>query len=370
MDHAEECRREIDKVRSEHGNWLRAADHAKALSPKAGALRRVLDRQEFTQRAAEYGTESDAASQAQTSQKRLGWRAAFFGFLATILSSVMLLAPELPTGSVEAIVTDGTTRILISTDINRFLFNLVMAAHFICLAIAATAFGLISFFQLNKSWGQARSAAESKRIAQFDALFNAREASGADEWPLALLALEYTRVFLLVDQRDWFLKRSREFRRAVVWGNVWRALSVLLVLFATLPALVAYSQIVPETSWHPWIADFRSWFRNQPLLPILLPLLGIIGASLQSLMTSLAAISLSERNANTYGRMVLKLDDILGKPLEEARLAAVSGDRSGLDRFWYDLRLELMSENRAWESTLTATQQQILDGLVPNVADR
>jgi hypothetical protein len=63
-------------------------------------------------------------------------------------------------------------------------------------------------------------------------------------------------------------------------------------------------------------------------------------------------------------------DDILGKPLEEARLAAVSGDRSGLDRFWYDLRLELMSENRAWESTLTATQQQILDGLVPNVADR
>ena len=171
---------------------LRIAEYAKALPPRAAALKRVLLERGIGKAVERYREADFAALDAQARFRRLGWTAAYAGFLAAVLGGVLLyLASDASTASI------------------RSNLGLVQSALLsVSLFCSAFLFVLKPF----REWGLRRGDAEAMRLQIFglvmwsdesgDNELSGQTAPGEVPLPLLPLQLECFRRHLLDDTTD------------------------------------------------------------------------------------------------------------------------------------------------------------------------
>lgn len=334
---------EIDAARAKHPSWRKIDDHAAALSPVAHALTRVLRRPGAVDTVTAYATASVAAVEAQKQHRGIGKYSAWFGFAATAVSGLLLfLQWKTDTWNGAALYT----------------------VHMLCLGSALLAALLLRLRRPGDAWGKARSRSEGTRLSHFEAIREAeRHAEPVDphELPFLVVALEYIRAYLLEDQRDWHAREGEKVKWAARLIAVPRWLGVLLLLAAFLPAASDFflSQARSAPGGLVNLATMvKGWMG-----PNGAALAGLLGGALQTLAANLAALSLAERNRRSYARISEVLTHYLGKPLDDARTAAASGDHRSVDRYLWAVRTELIAENRAWNEALGMSSDFVLDEL-------
>lgn len=105
-----------------------------------------------------------------------------------------------------------------------------------------------------------------------------------------------------------------------------------------------------------WARIARSWISSERAA-----LGGVFGGGLQTLATSLSALSLAERNRRSFARVANVLTEYLRKRLPSVREAAVQDNDLVVERFWSSIRTELAAENRARNEALGLSSTFILD---------
>jgi len=342
MTITDEAKAEIDRLVTAVKRWDDVAAQAEKLSTRAGALARVLARTSFADRIAEYEVNDKAAAEAQKSQKLHTRRAAFLGCAATLVAGLMLYFGLAPTES---------------------RWGMAFAAVYVaCLAVAFWSTIVISYWRPYRAWAEARGRAETLRIGHFKAVIEADEKVSDQELPLKPLELEYVRAYLMEDQQAWFKRRAGDYDRQVKWNGMWRTFALGLIVISVIPvaaATVIHLSFLTAVPGLMPVANFINTLYGGQLLA----LGGVIGGSLQALISTLAATSLAERNAAKYKRMTEVLGAFLGAPLTAAREAAVNGDERQLVRFWTQVSYELTGENREWNAALDVAHLLTLEKL-------
>lgn len=333
---------EIDALRSQSARWQDAATQAGLLTARGGALARVLARPEFTANAQAYATADIAARAAQERQQTHTRRAGVFGFLATVIAALMLYLGLSPT--------------------HGFAGGLLGVLYVLSLGLAFASAAIINMRKPYRDWGRLRGEAEALRIRQFKSLLETEEPHSAGELPFLPLALEYVRAYLIDDQRQWYARRSGDFRAVISRNFRLRVLGLVLVAMAAVPTVVAIFGSDALKSWWPRVASWSAWLRGA-VDPQMFALAGVAGGALQTLITALSAASLAERNATTYGRMAETLGDLGGAPLQDARAAAAADELAKVGEFWTTVAFELIGEHREWGGALQTAQLLVLDRL-------
>jgi hypothetical protein len=324
-------------------DWQDIAQQVRNLPLEASPLSRVLSNAIFEANVASYKSDGEAASKAQDRHKRHATRAALFGLLAACLAGTILymgLSPKTSALGLAAAALQGTF-----------------------LAVAFYSAVVVSIQKPYRTWAEHRGQAEARRIRHFQMLLAADEPAGGNELQYKPLALEYVRAYLLEDQKAWFQRRSSDFTAEVKRRVRWQIFALSLVGIASAQMAAVAITTDPIRPFLP--ASFTSFVDSLFDLADLnaFVLLGLVGGALQTFVTCRAAISLADRNAATYGRMVDVISEILGKPLDDARRASISGDALTLERFWSTVSFELIGEQREWGAALSTAQLLTLDKL-------
>jgi len=347
----------IDTLRARHKSWRATSDHVAVLAADArtNPLAEILTRLEFSTMTASYQGHSDTAVVYQTAQRKNARRAATLGFGATLVAALMLYLGVTSSGSVAGTVLTG-------------LYGVLIVA-------ALAAGGYVTYCKPYRRWITERSAAEQLRIRYFQRVLSAAtpvpSTPGTPLSPALLeLQLEYVRAFLMDDQRDWFARSAKDAARDVKRAKHSRLAAYTLVVAASLPFAFSFLG-TPEVSSHlpAWfsaiVAAISGVGTDLGIDAKLLALTGVAGGAMQTLLTSLSAMSLADRNAIVYARMVTKLDKIAAKHLPTARAAAAAGTRQPIEAFWRDLSFALMAEHEGWGDALNTAQLLTLDKLSP-----
>lgn len=319
--------------------WRDIAAHVQSLPTEAGTLKRALATRPFADSIDIYNAHGAAADGARDKHKSLAAYTAVNGFLVALIAGSILYVGEKPTESWRAL---GLTTL-------QVVF--VLAALW-----SAT---LIMWVKPYRAWNKERSLAERQRIAHFNLVLSAREPAAPDELPYEALALEYVRAFLLDDQRQWFIKRARDFAPQLSWLRALRLVAIALMALAAVPAVLTVLASGPVDEIWPELPRFADRLAGYVSVERA-ALAGVLGGALQTLVMSLAATSLAGRNFSTYSRMAEQLTALSGPPLEVARQEAALGGREATARWWTELSFELAAENREWSAAHRMAQLTVL----------
>jgi hypothetical protein len=302
---------------------LRIAEYAKALPPRAAALRRVLLEDEEIGKAVERYREADfAALDAQARFRRLGWTAAYTGSLAAVLGGVLLY-----------LASDASTALM------RSNLGLVQST---LLSVSLLCAAFLFVFKPFREWGLRRGDAEAMRLQVFGLMMSGRSPSGDNEIPLLPLQLECFRRHLLDDQRTFFALRRRQHRRTVLIWKGLGAIAFLLVLGSIFVQAVRLEALgVP-------VDALRRIMASVALDQKAYALAGLIGGSLQGLLAALTVMSPAERNANKYKEMLSRLDKYTAEVLEKVRAGAEAGDERAVGKFALQITDDLAAECGEW----------------------
>jgi len=323
-------------------DWqLHPETHAAALPPAAGALSRVLLEPNLRVIMQAFNQADTAAGAAQKRYKRLAKTSAITSFLAVAIASLLLLPRA-------AIMPPG---LLTAASFTQFG---LLAVSF----IASIWIGVAKPYDI---WMRERAKAETKRIELFDTVVAASESPRVAELPLLPLQLEYVRRYQLDVQRAYYAGRGRQHRWAALQGSIWRVAS-LAIIGAALAPVVASAR---NADWLP--AGLATWFALLPppieLSQRLFLSLGLIGGALQGLLAAYALLGQHERNAARYLDTSRNLEDLAGRPLEEARAAAAEGRQGPVLAFVALLHQQISSEHREWMALRAIAPDLSLDKL-------
>lgn len=334
---------EIEGIRQHHKGWRDLDGQANALSERAHPLKMLLKSPEIATSVSDYLAASREADSHKRKQRGIGRYAALFGFAATVVSGAMLFL-HLPQGTLGA-------------------WGLQLL-HFMCLGSALASAFYLRLSKPASEWGRARLRAESCRLAHFERIHDAartQQQTHSDSLPANLLALEYVRAYLIEDQRDWHRRRARDFVWTVRGITALRWLGVLFLVIAMVP--IISSMVMPLFGSISPSLDSWTEVARRLISPERAALAGVFGGALQTLATSLSALSLAERNRRSFLRVADVLTAYLSERLPDARLAAMRGDDLGVERFWSSVRTELAAENRAWNEALGAGSAIVLNDI-------
>lgn len=323
-------------------DWqLRPESHAATLPPTAGALSRVLLAPGLRAIMQAFNAADAEAGAAQKRYKRLAKLSAIASFLAVAIASLLLLPRA-------AIVPPG----------------LLTAASFTQFGLLAASFLTsiwIGFAKPYDVWMRERAKAETKRIELFDAVVAATEPPQGTELALLPLQLEYVRRYQLDVQRAYYAGRGRQHRRAALQGAIWRVASLAIIGAALVPVVAN----MRNADWLP--SGLAAWFALLPppveLSQRLFLSLGLIGGALQGLLAAYALLGQDERNAARYLDTSRNLEDLAGRPLEEARAAAAQGQEGPVLAFVALLHQQISSEHREWMALRAIAPDLSLDKL-------
>lgn len=183
-------------------------------------------------------------------------------------------------------------------------------------------------------WADERAKAEAKRLTYFKAIMEA----ASDEPFEQLLALEYTRRFLLDNQIEYFRDRGRQHERA---AGISLKKSTQAVFVASTFTIVAglLSMLAPEL--------------------VVIAGLGVIASAYATLAVSQSAVNLDRKNADRYRSA--------GDQLKERRLdidiyrnKAASGDKGAAQEFFEPIFVTLESDHKEFLSD--AEQRELAIG--------
>jgi hypothetical protein len=328
---------------AEPRDWqLRPETHAAALQPPAAALRRILVRPEFEQMMEAYTAADDEALLAQKRYKRLAGTASLTSFLAVFIAGLLLLQPA--GAGVSPRVLSGLAGLQFVLIVTSFLASLILG-----------------YRKPFAAWMRRRAEAENARISLFKRVTAAEEEVQPGELPLLPLQLEYFRRYQLDVQRLYYGQRGRQHARSFRRAAWWRIAALVLVVAAAGPLV--------------WSLLGQDWVpaRLHHLLELMPPntetaqrlflCVGVIGGALQGLLASFAVMSHDERNAARYLDTSRNLDDLATRPLDEARDAAVLGDRERVLGFVALVHEQVSSEHREWIALRSVAPDLSLDRL-------
>lgn len=313
-------------------DWLlRPERHAEAMSDEAGALKRILMRDENRAVIEEHILFDELAGRAQKRFKGLSLWSARFSFISVLSASIALILEGAQfldaynLSGVFAIVT-GVSVVL------SFLLSLIT-----------------SWEKPFDKWMRSRAEAEVQRQRLFTNATSADEAQQPGETALLPLQLEYFRRYQLDVQLAYYGKRSADHRRVVRNASILRSVALTLVVLASAPVLftvtgLQWEQLIfSETLFG--VVDFEEARENRIFIG-----LGTIGAALQGLLAARLLLGQDERNATRYAATLENLQALASRPLDEARDAAATGDREAVLGFVALVQEQVSSEHREWVS--------------------
>lgn len=171
-------------------------------------------------------------------------------------------------------------------------------------------------------WAQERARAEAKRLAYFKAIISETSERPFDQ----LLALEYTRRFLLDSQIYYFRKRGSEHEGAA--GT----------------ALKASTQSVFVASTATAVAGLLSM--RYPQLAVVAGL-GVVASAYAALVVSRSAVNLDRRNADRYRLAEDQLED-RKLAIDAYREKAALGDKKAVEEFFESVFVTLTTDHKGF----------------------
>lgn len=187
---------------------------------------------------------------------------------------------------------------------------------------------------ISKRWAEERAKAEAKRLAYFKTVME-----GAKEAPLdQLLALEYTRRFLLDNQIDYFKDRGGEHENAAsaALNTSTRAVFVSSSFTAIAGAL---------SMWRPEFAVVAA--------------VGAIASAYAALTMSRSSVNQDRKNADRYLAAEYQLKE-RKLDLDTYREKTASGENGSVQEFFEPIFLTLQADHRAFLSE--AEQKELAIG--------
>ncbi len=320
-------------------DWqLRPLDHARTLPETAGALRRVLERDDIKRIMSRFDAADGAAIAAQAHYKRIGRLGLYAATVATVTGALFLLPIEpwlhgLPAAIASIVQVLGLVVAFLSS---RYL---IVAKPF-------------------DAWMKNRAAAEIARVELFDTVSKASETSRTGEIPLLPLALEYFRRYQLDVQRRYYSGRAAQHRASAWRNNRWLtagiSLTVISVLLGTVLALRVVSDAgVPMPDWLLILPpDIAGPGTNRISLA-----LGVVASAFYGLGVARSLMDLDERNASRFATTSENLELLGGADLQAARAAAVAGASEAVHDFISEVQDQISSEHREW--ILLSAQREV-----------
>lgn len=315
---------------NEDSDWqLRPELHADVLPPEAGALKRVLQRNELKQIVQRFRSADLAALRAQARYKRIGRLALYSTSIATVIGALFVLP-------IEALL-------------KGFPAGLASVAQVSALMIAFLASRLLAVSAPFDVWMKRRAEAEIARIDLFDTIARAEEPVQQDELPLLPLKLEYFRRYQLDVQRRYYHGRGAQHKAAAWRNNRWLSASMLFTIAAlglgailALHTAAAWGIQLPE--WlMTWSGNLVGSQGNRLVLG-----LGTIASGLYGLGTARSLMDLDERNASRFLTTADNLDFLTSTGLRRARDAAEAADLKAVLGFVGRVQEQISSEHREW----------------------
>lgn len=308
-------------------DWqLRPKVHASELPAEAGALKRVLERDDI-QRIVDDFTVADArAVSAQRWYKFWGRLGIYAVALATIIGTTMVLRLDQKFG------------------IEIKYLALILQYSFLALAFIISQWLILkSPFQ---TWMKNRGKAEILRIDLFDKVSQANEPSQDGELALLPLQLEYFRRYQLDVQLSYYKKRGGEHMKASGHTSRAKILNFIFILLWVGIAGFAGLFYADQNS----VIQLPTWLKAFPLTDLepFVMAAGIIVASIHTARMAKSLMNLDERNAARYEITSANLDTLSAIDLPNARAAAKVGDRQAVFNFIEKVQSQISSEHQEW----------------------
>jgi hypothetical protein len=177
---------------------------------------------------------------------------------------------------------------------------------------------------LSKRWAESRAKAEAKRLAYFKAVMEAARQDGQAQ----LLALEYTRRFLLDNQIDYFHQRGQQHQRAAD-----RAINVSAQAVFVASSFTALAGLL--VMWDPRLAVLAG--------------LGVIASAYAAFVASRSAVNQDRENAERYRAAEDQLRE-RKLDLDVYRQRAAAGDLRAVQEFFAPIFLTLEADHKGFLS--------------------
>jgi len=324
-------------------DWqLRPEEHARMLPAEAGALRRVLERDEFKEIIARFRQADTSAIIAQGRYKRIGRAGLYAATLATLVGALFLMPLEPWLKGQPAVFAS--------------------AVQVLGLLLAFLASRLLAAVKPFDSWMKSRAEAEMARVELFDVVAKAEEVTRAGEIPLLPLKLEYFRRYQLEVQRRYYSGRGAT-HAASVWRNN-RLLRMSMLITTASVLLAAFAGLNIAAAWDvPVPAPLRSWSASLagPETHRLLLGLGVVASGLYGLGVARSLMDLDERNASRFLTAAENLGYLTDTRLPQACEAAANGAVDEVLSFIASVQDLIASEHKEW--ILLSSRERKLDRL-------
>jgi hypothetical protein len=192
----------------------------------------------------------------------------------------------------------------------------------ICSGLAAMWLNQVRGGALSRRWAKERAKAEAKRLAYFRAVMEGASEAALDQ----LLALEYTRRFLLDNQIDYFRDRGGQHESAAgtALKNSTRAVFVSSSFTAIAGAL---------SMWHTELAVIAG--------------LGVIASAYAALAVSRSAVNQDRTNADRYLAAEYQLKE-RRLDLDTYRERTAAGDSGSVQGFFEPIFVTLKADHEAF----------------------
>jgi hypothetical protein len=187
---------------------------------------------------------------------------------------------------------------------------------------------------LPKRWAEERAKAEAKRLAYFKTVMEEAIEAPLDQ----LLALEYTRRFLLDNQIDYFKDRGGEHENAA--SAALKSSTQAVFVSSSFTAIAGALSM-----WRPEFAVFAA--------------VGVIASAYAALAVSRSTVNQDRKNADRYLAAEYQLKE-RKLDLDTYRRKTASGEKGAVQEFFEPIFLTLEADHRAFLSE--AEQRELAIG--------
>lgn len=312
-------------------DWLLTPEaHAAALPGEAGALRRVLLRDNLKAIMAKFKVADASAGSAQKKYR-------FWGRLGIY--------------SIAAAAVIGTALILrVDESFGIETKWLALAVEYSMLLLAFIVAQWLALRRPFETWMENRGKAEILRVQLFNEVVQAKEPASErateGELPLLPLQLEYFRRYQLDVQRSYYKGRGGQHERAAGRSTLWSFISTGLTVLWGLIAAAAFIHLAAQQGWIELpsflellqLENFERWIMA----------FGVVASSLYGASSARSLMDLDARNAARYKTTSDNLEYIAGTLLDDTRQAASAGDAGKVAAFVQLVQNQISSEHREW----------------------
>ncbi len=312
---------------------LRPREHANALPPEAGPLKRILEQPGIEAIKADYDRWNADALHLQGRHMRWGKRGIVAAMAAAVAAVIVTVSP-----------------------IDMTPLQSVLASSFVWLLLCVSwiYFALMMWRRPLEGWYKARANAEEYRKRLFEAVLEATETAGPGEIAVLPLQLEYFRRYQFEMQREYFAGKSRMAARRARWtdavGWLWATIPFAALGLTLAAGLAATSE---QGFMHPLVTKLGGAVQAVERLSIDTYGIGaaIIVAAASAGLFAIAQLDNYRRNAVRYTNMLSRLEELQKDPrlgFNPARFAADAGIREPVVRLVREMHALMTSELAEW----------------------